>query len=807
MEKNVRLCIVGGGVMGVSLLYSLAKEGWKDILLVEKGELTSGSTWHAAGQCPNFVGSLSLGYIHHFGTHFYPDLEKEMGAPVGWHGCGGIRLAVTDEEVNWFKYVYSMSKLIGYEMSLISPKEIEEVHPFLNTKGVKLGAYTHNDGHVDPSSITNAMAQLAKNMGAQIERKTLVVDIKRKGDMWQVFTDKMTINAEIVVNAAGCYGDKIMRMVGKRAPISNMRHQYLVTEAIPELIEWNKQSGKELPVVRDPYTHGYLRQEGQGVLVGPYEKANAKICFLENDGYPLDSFDMGLFDADYEPLMDQLERAAERMPIFHGAGIKRVINGPITHTPDGNFLLGPAAGLPNFWMACGASIGICQGAGAGKYLAQWMTYGQAEINMRPFDPRRFGDWAIGDYTSAKSIDDYEHMYYLPCPGEYLDAGRPVRTTQMYEIEKSKGAIFAENNGHERAKWFNPDKSGEQYSFKHNNSFEHVRAEAMAVRNAVGVMNLSAFSKFKVSGAGSAEFLNGLTANKLPKVGGVSLTHVLTDGGAVFESEFTMARSGEEEFYIFSGAGDRHRDMDILTSAKHASSVNIADITEEFGVLVVAGPHSRELLRQLTQDSLSFSWLTHKKIDIAGIEVYALRINYVGELGWELHVNLQHIAQLYHKIWEAGAKLGLKDVGLYAVNSLRMEKSYRGLGSELTNELSPLEAGMERFIDWNKEFRGKKALLARKEKGTLPYKLVCLAVSNGSSEPMGNEPIYHNGLRVGVTTSGAFGFAVGHSLAFGYVKPQLAILGLKFTIPMLGVIRNATTIGESPWDPTNARIRA
>ncbi len=805
--KQVKLCIIGGGVMGVSLLYHLAKEGWKDIMLVEKGELTSGSTWHAAGQCPNFVGSLSLGYIHHYGTHFYPDLEKEIGATIGWHGCGGVRLAITDEEVNWFKYVQGMSKMIGYDMSLISPSEIAQVHPFLDLKGVKMGAYTHNDGHIDPTSLTNALAKLAKEMGAQIERQCLVEDIKRVKDKWQVHTSKMTIEAEIVVNAAGCYGDKIMRMVGKRAPISNMRHQYLVTEAIDELIAWNKESGKELPVVRDPYTHGYLRQEGQGLLVGPYEKSNAKICFQETDGVPLDSFDMGLFDADFDPLLDQLEKAGERLPMFAGAGIKRVINGPITHTPDGNFLLGPAAGLDNFWMCCGASIGICQGGGAGKYLAQWMTYGQAEINMRSFDPRRFGDWAIGQYTDAKSIDDYEHMYYLPCPGEYLDAGRPVRTTPMYEIEKSKGAVFAENNGHERAKWFNPEKSGENYSFKRNNSFANVAKEVEATRTRVGIMNLSAFSKFLVKGEGAAKFMDYLTANKLSKIGGITLSHILTEGGGVYESEFTITRLGEDEFYLSSGAGDRHRDFDLLTKANQSDSIKITDITEDYGVLVVAGPSSRDVLRKICQNSLTYPWLTYQTIDFAGISAFALRINYVGELGWELHVPVAQIGDLYHKIWQAGTEFGIADVGLYAINSMRMEKSYRGLGSELTNELTPIEANMERFVDYTKEFRGKKALMALKASGKVRYKLTCLEISNGDNEVLGNEPVFHNGIRVGVTTSGAYAHHGKKSLAFAYIKPELCVKGLKFTIPMLGVVRNAVAIDESPYDAKNTRLRA
>ena len=449
MKTEARVVVIGGGAMGVSLLYHLTKEGWTDVMLVEKGELTSGSTWHAAGLIPNFIGGLSMAAIHDHAIKLYTSLEEETGQATGWHGCGAIRLATEQNEVDWFRTVKGQLDYLGIEMHLIGPNEIKNLHPLLDTEGVILGAYTPNDGHTDPASSTNAMAKGARMGGAEISLRNRVLDTKqRPSGEWEVVTEKGTIVCEHLVNAAGSFADQVSAWVGLRVPIINMVHQYLVTENIPEV----EALDKEPPVIRDPVASSYFRQEQRGLIIGPYETQDAEAWGLDGIDW---SFDMELLPPDIDRLTPHLEKVMERIPCFGEAGIKQVVNGPITHLPDGNFLLGPAPGLRNYWMCCGASIGITQGPGAGKYLAQWMVHGQADINLYGLDPRRYGDWSLGKYALDKSIDEYQQMYQIHYPGEFRDAGRPLRTTPLYEKLKAKGAVYAEVFGWERPKWFAP----------------------------------------------------------------------------------------------------------------------------------------------------------------------------------------------------------------------------------------------------------------------------------------------------------------------------------------------------------------
>jgi dimethylglycine dehydrogenase len=462
MKTQARVVIVGGGVMGVGLLYHLVKEGWSDVVLVEKGELTSGSTWHAAGLIPHFIGSLNMAKVHHYGTELYQRLEAETGQATGWHGCGAIRLATNQDEVDWFHQVQGVLRLAGAECHLIGANEIRNLHPLLDTEGVLMGAYTPGDGHTDPASATNAMAAGARQGGAEIYRHNRVLDITRRpGGDWEVVTEKGSIVAEHVVNAAGSFANQVSAMVGLESPIVNMVHQFLVTEDIPEVVALER----EPPVVRDPRASCYYRQEGKGLVIGPYERAEARAWGLEGIDW---GFDMELLPPELDRLEPWLELATRRIPVLETAGIKRVVSGPITHTPDGGFLLGPAAGLANFWMCAAASIGITQGPGAGKYLAQWMVHGQTEINVREMDPRRFGDWANGDYALDKSIDEYQEMYQVRRPGEYREAGRPVTTTPIHEKLAARGAHFAEVYGWERPKWFARAGEDEAYSFRRTN---------------------------------------------------------------------------------------------------------------------------------------------------------------------------------------------------------------------------------------------------------------------------------------------------------------------------------------------------
>ena len=808
MKSHARVVIIGGGMMGVGLLYHLVKEGWQDTVLCEKGELTSGSTWHAAGLIPNFIGSLNMAKVHEHGIALYKTLEEETGQATGWHGCGSIRLATSHEELDWFHYVQGVMRLINVEMHIVGPDEISKLHPLLNCDGVLAGAYTPNDGHTDPASTCSAMAVAARNNGAAIYRKTRVLDLHAlPGREWRVETDQGDIVCEHVVNAAGCYGPEVGAMAGVNVPIVNMVHQFVVTENVPE-IEALKH---EIPVVRDPRASCYSRQEQQGLVFGPYETSGSRACFTEGMDW---GFDMELLEPEIERIAPWLELAMERIPCAVRSGLKRVINGPITHTPDGNFLLGPAAGIPNYWLCCGASIGITQGAGAGKYLAQWMMHGQTEINVREFDARRFGAYATGQYNMAKALDEYEHMYAVHFPGECRDAGRPAVTTPLYSKLRDKGAVYIESFGWERPKWFaaGAGEAGEQYSFRHTQSnwFAPVAAEVAAVRERAGVIDLSSFAKLEVRGSDAEVFLNRLCCNRVPqRDGGIVLGHMLTTLGGI-ECEMTITRLAPNHYYILSALVGRIHDYDWLVQhIEDGEDVEVADLSDDFGMLALAGPRAREVLAATADAALNndaFPWLSARDITVAGVPVRALRVSYVGELGWELHHPMAQMETLYDALMEAGQAHGIADFGVYAVNAMRLEKGYKAWGAELTTEITPVEAGIEMFIKYDKDFIGKDAVLQRKQEG-IQTRLVYLALAPGDNDAGGNEAVYDGERVIGVTTSGAYGHAVRQSIAFAYVEPQYAKPGTALSVGLLGEQRTATVQAAPLYDPGNEKLKA
>ena len=806
ITSHAKVAIIGGGIFGVSLLYHLTKEGWKDIVLLEKGELTSGSTWHAAGQCPHFVGSYNLAKVHYHSTELYKKLEQETGQSTGWHGCGSLRLAYQQEDLDWFYYVKGILDNVGSPAKIISTQEITNIHPFIKLDGIIGALHTLEDGHTDPSSTTNAMAIGARNGGAKIYRHNRVIDIKsRPSGEWELITEKGIIICEHVVNAAGSYCPEVGHMVGlKNIPSINMIHQYLVTEEHPAI----KKLKKELPVVRDPHSSCYLRQEGKGLLIGIYEK-DAKCWALDGMDW---KFNMELLEPELDRLEEHLKKGMDRIPQFRDVGIKKMICGPITHTPDGNFLAGPAPGLKNFWMFCAASVGIAQGGGAGKYMAQWMTYGDADINMLEFDPRRYLSWAHKDYAIAKSIDEYKRMYVTPLPNEGLDVGRPIKKTPIYKKLKDQGAIYIDAFGWERPKWFAETGMQEKYSYKRSNAFPYVQKECEAVYNSVGVLDLSTFTKCEISGEGSEAFLNRLCANRIPKKdGSIVLTHMLNAKGRI-QSELTITRLPNNLFYVLSSTASEIRDFDWFN--RHVSErekVNIKNVTQDYGVLILVGPKSRTVLSQLTSQNLNnndFPWLKGKEILINKIPVRALRVNYVGELGWELHHPMDQMVSLYDAIYEVGKKENIVNFGTYAVNSMRMEKAYRGWGSELTGEISLVEAGMDRFFNLKKKnnFFGAKALQEKVQSG-VDIKLVYLDVDVDNADAMGNEPVYHKNKIVGVVTSGGYGFRVKKSLAFAYVKSDLANTGTELEIEIQGQRKKTKILNSVVYDSDNQKLKA
>ncbi len=812
MKSHARCVVIGGGMMGVGLLYHLAEEGWTDSLLIEKDELTSGSTWHAAGLCPSFIADFNMAKIHDYGIKLYPKLEAMTGQYVSWHGCGAIRFATKPAEVEWFQHVAGVAKLIGFRLEVIDPEKIKQINPFVTTEGVLAGAWTLDDGHVDPAGCCNALAKGARDLGAAIVRGNRVLDVKqRPGGEWEVVTEQGNVVCEHLVNAAGCYARQISQMAGTDVPITNMEHSYLVTEPIREFIE---RDG-EIPVMRDPYASSYFRQEQKAGLIGVYETENSQECWTHRGGWPEWESEHELFSGDLNRIGPYVERVLERMPIWADSGIKRIVCGAIPHTPDNNPLLGPAAGLRNFWQCCGSAIGIAQGAGCGKYLSQWMVHGDSEINMAGLDPRRFGGHAPGDYTKAKACEDYEHMYALHLPGEERPAARKARVTPLYDKLTAQGAVHTEANGWERPKWFSLDGRAEAPGFRHNNVFEVVAEECRAVRERVGMLDLSSFAKFDVTGADAEAYLNRIFANRMPRrEGGIALSHFLTEEGRIAgEATITRlgTRLGEGRFYVLSGAAAEDRDLDHLSQQIAAGErVTVANITDDWGVLVLAGPRARDLLATLTEAELSnpsFRWLTGKEIEVAGIALRALRVNYVGELGWELHCPMAHLAELYDALWAAGRDFGIANFGVYAVNSLRMEKAYKGWGAELTNEITMVEADMERFVGYDKEdFLGKAATLKVKQAG-IATQLVYVEVAPGDCDVHGGEPVIAGGRVVGVTTSGGYGHATGKSLGFAYVEPGLAAPGSVFEIDLLGAPYAVKVLGEPAYDPKNERLRA
>ena len=629
MRNDAQCVVIGGGAMGVGLLYHLAHEGWTDTLLIEKGELTSGSTWHAAGLVPNFIGSLNMAKVHAYGIELYKALEAETGMSTGWHGCGAIRLAVNEDQAEWYRYVQGMLDQIGVESHLISPDEVRQRVPLMgSTDDIILGFWTPNDGWSDPTGSTNAMAVGARQLGCEIARHTLVTAVDQLPDgRWRVTTDKGEVTCDHVVNAAGHYAPQLGAMSGIDVPIVSMIHQYLITESLPEMAAQEV----EMPVIRDPRSSCYYRREIDSLLIGPYETRDSIT-------YGLDGIDWNLHfhltSPDLEQLAPWLEISAERFPIFAEAGIKQVVSGPITHTPDGGYLMGPAPGVRNYWMCAGASIGITQGPGAGKFLAQWMVHGQTEINVREMDPRRFGPWSDLDYTILKSVDEYHEMYQVRMPGEYRSAGRPMKRTPIAERLDALGAQWQDVWGWERPRYYG---EAEQYSWRRSNAHDIVAAECNGVRERVGIADLTAFAKFEVTGSDAATLLGRLSANRLPTTdGGIRLVHMLTDLGGI-ECEMTVTRLAADRYYLNSAITGTTHDLDWL--AQHVlpgEDVTIADVTDATAILAVTGPRARDVLATCTDADLSskaFPWLTAREVHVAGVPVTALRVSYVGELGW------------------------------------------------------------------------------------------------------------------------------------------------------------------------------
>jgi dimethylglycine dehydrogenase len=835
MKSQARAVVIGGGVVGVSTLYHLAKLGWTDSILVERKELTSGSTWHAAGLLPLFNLSYSVGQMHKYSVGLYSRLEAETGQAVGFHRVSNIRLACTQDRMDEYRYYAGVARTLGVQVDFLSPAEVEAIWPLCDVKGV-IGAIRHpEDGYIQPADLTQALARGARSMGATIHRQTAVTGISEQaGGGWVVHTDQGDIACDHVVSATGSFARRTGAMVGLDVPVIPVEHQYIVTEAHPAIQARRAAGLPEMGVLRESDASYYMREEAGGLLLGPYE-SGAPACYIDG---PDPQSEYELFQEDLDRLAPHIDAAIARVPAFGEVGVKRIYNGAIAYTPDGSPIVGPAWGLKNFWLNEGHSFGVTAAGGAGWQLARWIVEGEPSIDMMGVDPRRFGPYAQQGYLIQKNEEAYAKVFSVHYPDEERPAARGLKRSPCHDRMADLGAVFGTVFGWERPNWFAPkdyrlsasdlarpdvllnenhapaaagEAIRERWSFRRSNAFDFVGAECRHVHEKVGVLDMTAFAKFEVSGPGAAAWLNGLLTNAVPKaIGRLSLSYLLTREGGV-RSEFTVLREAPQRFYLVSaGALERH-DHDYLAKALPADgSVRLDKVTTQLGVFVLAGPRSRDLLSKLTRADLSneaFPWLTARTLDIGAAHAKALRVNFVGELGWELHHPIEMQAYVFDALFEAGAEFDLKPFGIRAMDSLRLEKSYKLIPRELSIEYAALESGLERFISLKKPtFVGKDALLAWKARGFASAAVTLEVHGVTDADARGSEPIYRDGELVGRTTSGGFGWRVNKSLALGMVRPDLAALGTRLEIAILGETREATVIADSPFDPGNTVLR-
>ncbi|WP_171231137.1 FAD-dependent oxidoreductase [Ruegeria sp. HKCCA6707] len=798
LPTHARVVIVGGGVMGVGLAYHLAHEGWgDDTILLEKAELTSGSTWHAAGQITHSTSSSGLGKCVDYNIGLYSGaLEAETGQPVTWHGCGSFRLAYTEDEMDWLRHTLSVGRSLGFNIELVGPERVAELHPFYNLDGVLGALHTPDDGHVDPTNVTMAMAAGARQKGVRIFRNCRATNITQaKTGEWVVETEMGTITCEHVVNAGGTYARQMGEWSGLQLPMTSMTHHYFVTEPVPEF----QNLDTELPVIRDDRkVSGYIRMEQQRGLIGIYEKENPNSVWHDRCPWEYENW---LFDADYDRVMPWLEESLNRMPIFAELGIQRDVHGAISHPPDGNPLIGPAPGVRNYWCCCGTQIGIGWGPGLTRELARWMVHGAADISMREFDPRRFGSYATKDWQVIKAEEDYCLRHEIPFPHFNRLAGRPVKPSPLHDLLKSKGAVHEEVFGFERPRWFARDgvEQRDHYSFRRTQTDDMVAVEVKAVRERVGIMDVTAFTKVEVSGPDAYALLDRLTANRMPqKLGSITLTHMLNRRGRI-ELETTIVRMAEDRFYLVCAAFFEQRLLDHLTQQRYDEVVQITALSADWSALSLNGPRSRDVLARCTDADLTnagFRWLSAQEITIAGHKVWAFRMSYAGELGWELHMPNAACLDVYTALWAAGGPHGIADYGSFAMNVMRMEKGFKGAG-ELTNEVTLAEADVLRFARTDKDYLGKDKTLNT----DLPWICAYLEIEpDGEIDGHGGEAVMLDGRVVGSTASVAYGHTVGKILAFAYVKPEAASPGTELSVVIHGMPRAARVLGEPAYDP-------
>ncbi|AXH95516.1 GcvT family protein [Ornithinimicrobium avium] len=812
MQTSARVVVVGGGVVGAAVLHALALRGWHDVVLLERTELTAGSTWHAAGLIPSYARSRSVGTMIARSIRVYDELRASTGEDIGWHRCGQLRVATSADRLDEYRSYLDVAPVQGQRAELLSPVEVRELWPLLDDPQVLAGLYHPDDGHVAPADLTHALAREARRLGAAVHTGTEVLGLERRGSgEWLVRTGRGDVACEHVVLATGNYARQTGAMVGLDLPAVPIVHQYWITDEVPELVQRRQQGRPELPILRDERFEGYLREEGTALLYGPYERVDQLQLFAE-DGVP-SWFGADLLPEDFDAVADQWQEAVEVVPALGRAGLRSNVRGPFQMTPDELPLMGPAWGLENVWLAEGVPGGILWAGAIGHHLSALIVEGGTDIDVLELDPRRFGEHATKEWTREKVREAWGTHALQHYPGEERPASRPQKTASGYDLLTSRGAVWGVRDGWEVPTWFARDgvPARDRPSWRWTELGRHVADEAAAVREAVGLVDLTCLTRLEVEGPGAAAWLDRVLAGRLPEPGQVRLGHQLTPQGGVL-AEHTVARLAQDRFYLVSAPGAGRLTLDELRRAAPTDgSVRLRDAGHERGCLSVAGPRARDLLSRVTQVDLSteaFPWLALRTGSVGTADdVRLLRVGSTGELGWELHHPAGYQRHLLELLLAAGEDLGLRLVGLRALEPLRLEKSYRAVRRDLTPELSALQSGLERFVALDKgDFVGREALLAQQEAG-VPTRIVPLAVDTDGASVLGHEGVYHDGRLVGRVTSGAHSATFGHDLALALLHTELGVPGTDLEVPVLGERRPARVIEESPYDPGGERLRA
>ena len=805
MKSHVQAAVIGGGVVGCSVLYHLTKHGWRDVVLIERDELTSGSTWHAAGGMHTLNSDPNVAKLQDYTIRLYEEIERVSGQSCGVHLTGGVMLAGSKARMDWLRAAHARGRYLGMQTELITVEEAAGLFPLMDKQYFVGALYDPVEGHVDPAGVTNAYAKAARIGGAEVYRQNRVTDLEPRLDgTWDVITEQGKIHAEHVVNAGGLWAREVGRMVGLELPILAMEHQYLITEDMPEVME----SDKEVIHAIDFEGEIYMRQERNGMLMGTYEKKGVPWSERET---PWD-FGHELLQSDIDRIAPSLEVGFRHFPAFERAGIKQIINGPFTFAPDGNPLMGPVRGLKNYWLACGVMAGFSQGGGVGLALSNWMVEGDPGFDVWAMDVARYGDWTTMAFTNAKVRENYSRRFQITFPNEELPAARPLRTTPVYERLEAKNAVFGVSYGLEHALWFAPQGTDpvEEVTFRRSNAHAVVAEECRAVRDAVGLIEISSFAKYEVTGPEAEGWLSHLLANRMPRKERIVLTPMLNPAGKLI-GDFTVAKAGPERFYIFgSGVAEEYH---LRWFERHApeNGVLIRSLTATLNGLSVAGPKSRELLSRVSHEDLSneaFPFMSFKETSLGHVPVKLGRITYTGDLGYEIWVRTDYQRSLYDLLVEAGADLGLRHFGARALNSLRLEKGFGSWAREYRPIYGPFEAGLDRFIAMDKnDFIGRDAALNERDEGP-ERRLVTLVVDDDGVDVIGDEPVWRDGEVIGWVTSGGYAHYAGKSIALAYVPAAHA--GVEgegaFEVEILGDRRPATLARQPILDPEGARMR-